>query len=116
MVHVGQLKLEVEIGAESQALDHGGYAVFPREIDQQPVHLLDSDPVEMGGGLPHQADALLPEQVTGLQAVASNSHQHLPEQVTGPGDDVQVAVGDGVEGAGAQHLGHDSPAGFVAAK
>ena len=86
------------------------------EIDQQAAHLLHSDPVEMGGGLADQADALIPEQVAGLQAVAAHGDQHLPEQVPGPGDDVKVAIGDGVEGAGAQHLDHDSPAGFVAAK
>src|ERR1700744_3875099 len=110
VVHLGHLHLVVEVADRPQALDHGRDAVLFAEVDQQPVEAVDPDIAELGGHGAQHLDALVHREQALLGDVDEHRHDDLVVEPGRPADDVEVPVGDGVKGTGADDTEHaDQP-------
>jgi hypothetical protein len=75
-------------------------------VDEQALEAVDGDVRQVGDGVAQQLHAL----VDGEQARLAGVHQHGDDELVveagRPGDDVDVPVGDRVEGSGADGTPH----------
>ena len=106
-VHVGELELVFEVGDGAQAADQHVGLLLPGKIHQQAGEAHHLDVGQVSRHLPGQLNALLEiEQRPFARAVGHPDH-HLVEQSGGAANEIGMAVGDGIEGAGIDYLvGH----------
>ena len=107
-VHLRHLQLVVEVRRAQALADHLG-ALSGAEVDQQPVeqHHLHVRPV--GRHLPQHLHPLLRAEQGVLGHVVADRHHDLVDEAGGAPDDVEVSVGDRVEGSGADGAAHGVP-------
>ncbi|EGJ74489.1 hypothetical protein STTU_1700 [Streptomyces sp. Tu6071] len=98
VVHLGHLQLVVEVADGAQALDDGGDVALLAEVDEEPVESLDLDVAELGGHLADQFHALVDREEPALGLVDHHGDVHDVVELGGSGDDVEMTVGDRVEG------------------
>ena len=112
-IHAGDLHLVIEIGAVTQATDHDGGAVLLRRGDGE---LVVGGRVKGAAGLgcnrlehvPHHLEPLLDRKQRRFAGVKPNGDDQPVAQGDRMPDDVQMAVGDGIERAWIQrNAGHD---------
>src|SRR5690242_18745471 len=106
VVHLRHLHLVLEVGDGAQALDHGGDPVGGAEVHQQAVEPLDPHVAVAGGDLAQHLDALVDREQALLGDVDQHGDDDLVVQAGGPADDVEVAVGDRIEGTRADYALH----------
>jgi hypothetical protein len=105
VVHAGHLELVVEIADGAEAADDHGRVDAAGEVDEQAVEALDLDlgagALGDGGGLgADELDAFLEREHGALAGIDGDADDQAVNEPGGAGDDVHVAVGDRVEGAG----------------
>ena len=110
-VVVGELHLRLEVGHRAQAADHEPGADPMAEVDGQAVERLDVDPVgQLRAGLgqrrPDDLDPIGRSQQRRLARVLEDGDHDPVEDGDGPAQDVEVAVGDRIEGAGVDREAH----------
>src|SRR5262249_18265622 len=69
-------------------------------VDEEAGERVDLDVREVGDRLLQHADTLLGREQGGLGRVLEHRHDDIVEAAGGPADDVEMAVRDGVGGAG----------------
>src|SRR3546814_1899002 len=109
-VHAGHLKLILEIGDGAQAADDHRCPLLLGEVHQQRAERLHLDaaadavlPVllqDVGDLVPHHLDPLVEAEQRSIAGVAGGCHDQPVHRLARPADDVDVALGDRVEGAG----------------
>src|SRR5690606_22805106 len=106
VVHLGHLQFVVEVADRAQALDDGGDVALLAEVDEEAVEGLDTDVAVLGGDPADQVDPLLDLEQPFLGLVDHHRDVDLVVQPGGPGDDVEVSIGDRVERPGAYGAAH----------
>jgi len=98
-IHQGHLEFEFEIrdGAQS-AHDHAGVA-RAGEIDEQSAETGDLDAWQSGGRVAEQGEPFVVRKQRRLVVVVGDGDHHAIEQAGGPGDHIEVTIGDRVEAA-----------------
>src|SRR5882757_6130758 len=106
-VHLRHLQLVVEVADRAQPLDDGGDVALLAEVDQQAVEGLHLDVAQFGRDLLDQGDALVDREQALFGLVDHHRDVHGVVQPRGAGDDVEVSVGDGVEGPRTDYAAQD---------
>ena len=99
-VHAGQLELVFEIGHRAQAAQQHAGTDFLDEVRQQRIEAAHFHVRVMGHGLAGQLHAQLERQGRALAGAVGDADDQALEQRRGAVDQVDVTVGDRVEGAG----------------
>src|SRR5215207_775044 len=105
-VELGLLELRLEIGDGPEPLDYHPRPLLPGEVDEESVHYLDRDVVELPGDLLDEPRTLGGLQARFLAQVAAHGHHDVVEDPRSPPDDVQVPRGHGIETPGADRHDH----------
>ncbi len=105
-VHQGHLEFELEVRDGPQAAYHGDCALLPGELDQKPLECKNLHVFEVDGDLPEHREALIYAEESMFGVIYGGGDDDLVEKGGGPGDDIEVAVGDGVEAAGINGEAH----------
>jgi len=106
-VHESHLEFEFEIGDGAQAADDGAGVDFLSEVDEQAVEVGDLDLFQIGGGVADEVEAFFGGEEGGFCVIAGDGDSDVVEEAAGAFDDVEVAVGDWVEGARIDGALHD---------
>ena len=106
-VHLGHLELVLEVADRAQALDDHRDVVRPAVVDEQALEAVDDDVGQVGDRLAEQVHALVDGEEAGLAGVDQHRDDQLVVEAGGPVDDVDVTVGDRVEGSGADGTPHE---------
>jgi hypothetical protein len=99
-VHAGELPLVVEVGHAAHAAHHGLGAVGAHEVAHQPVEALHAHLRPRPDHLAHQGHALVQGEHRLLVVAHGHGDDDLVEQLGCALQQVFVAQGDGIEGAG----------------
>src|SRR5205814_10187137 len=75
------------------------------EVDEQAGERVHLNAGQVRGGLLEHGQALLQREQGLLRRIDQHCHDQLVEVAAGPFDDVQMAVGHGIEGPGTQRGG-----------
>jgi hypothetical protein len=78
-------------------------------VDEQSVERIDPHVGEGRHHLAQNLHALLDAEQSLLRVVDEDGHDHLVGQHRGPREDIEVAVGDGVERTWADRCPHEGP-------
>ncbi len=103
IVHLRHLQLVVEVADRTQSLDDRRDAVGRAVVDEQPVPGVDAHGGHLRRGLLEHREAFVDAEQRLLRGVVEHRDDDLVVQGGGPGDDVEVAVGHGVERPWADH-------------
>ena len=106
-VHLGHLQLVLEVADRAQALHDHRDVVRAAVVDQQALEAVDGDVGQVGDGVAQQLHALVDGEEPGLAGVHQHGDDELVVEAGGPVDDVDVTVGDRVEGSGADGTPHE---------
>src|SRR5216683_5589340 len=118
-VYAGHLELVFEIGDRAQAAQDDAGTDRLGEMHQQGVERLDLDPLgvtvfEVAHLVAYDLDPLVGREQRALRVIAGNPDDQMIHHIQGAPDDVAMAVGDRIEGAGIDpdapfHLSSPSP-------
>ena len=107
LVHLRHLQLVLEVGDGPQALHDDLRTVVACEVDDEALERLDPHVAQVAEGVAEHLPALLQvEARLRLLRVAGDRHDDAVEMARRSLDDVDVAIGDGVEGTRAEGGGH----------
>ena len=101
---MGELQLGLEIADRAQATDDRAGAAAAAQLDRQPVERVDLHPVGRNTGatqrLANHSDPSGGVEHGRLAWIGQDGHDQPVEDFGGPFDDIEMAVGDGIERAG----------------
>ena len=106
LVHLRHLQLVFEVRTGAQTLDDRGQPARLDEIDHQALTGLDPQIRQVRGRLGDHRDALVEIEHALLIGVHQNRHHDLVELRSRTLEDVDMAKGHRVEGAGAYRATH----------
>ena len=106
-VDVGHLKLVAHVGRRAQSLDDHVRGALFRKVHQQALEAVDLDARQVPQDSLEELHPLLDLEQRLLLGIPEHGHNHPVEVPGGPLDDVDMAVGGRVEGAGAEGKGHE---------
>ena len=105
-VHARHRSLIAVVRGRAQALDQHLRTTLSRVLGKQHArrnrlhaHALNTELLQ---GLAHEPHALLEGEAVLLGAIMRHTHDHLVKELSGPGNDFQVAVVHGVKRSGAE--------------
>ena len=99
-VHEGHLEFVFVVGDGADAADDEAGAAAGGVVGEQAVEGFDADVFAAGEGFADHFGALVDGEQGGLGFVAENGDDEVIDDAGGAADDVEVAVGEGVEGSG----------------
>lgn len=97
-----QLKLELEVRHGPQAADNHTCMIRPNTIYQQPLETDDRDVVDVAGDFSYQLDAFLEREQWSFAGILGNCHNQIAKNMPGAEYQVQVPIGNRIEGPGIQ--------------
>jgi hypothetical protein len=112
-VHHGHLELVLVVGDGADAAEDGGCALLAGEVDQEAVEGGDGDVADGGDGFGDHLETLGDGEERGaFLGVAEDGDDELVDDFGAAGNQVEMAVGERVEGAGVDGLDgmHATPA------
>ena len=98
-INLCHLQFIIEICHSTQTLDDGCHPMSAAVLDQKSIPRINDDIGEIFGVLADHLNPLGNREKTGLAAIFQNRDDHLIEVRAGSLDNVEVSVGDGVEGS-----------------
>ena len=99
-VHAGQLEFELEIRDRPQAAQDDLAGIGSRAFHQQRIEAQNLDLRNSPHRLASQRHALLQAEERTLVAILGDRYHHPLEHARRPADQIDVAIGNGVERAG----------------
>jgi hypothetical protein len=99
-VHRGELELVLEVGHGTQPAEDYGQAVLTHVVDRQPAISVDADVWCVGQRFAGHRDALVEAEHRRLVRAGGNRHHDASEHAGRASGQVDVAIGNGVEGPG----------------
>ena len=99
-IHKGHLEFVFVVGDGADAADDEAGAAAGGVVGEQAVEGLDADVFAAGEGFADHFGALVDGEKRGFGFVSQDGNDEVVNETAGAADDVEVAVGEGVEGSG----------------
>lgn len=105
-VHERHIELKLEVGKRAETADNGVGFLFAGKFDEEAVEGSDGDVGHSGRGCAEEVKALLNGEEGAFAGIVCHGQGDAVKEAGGTAQDVDMAVGDGVEGTGIDAVLH----------